>query len=64
MEEVTGVEKCMNGIPKLFPYVKEVKEILNDFGEVNRLINENWILIGVVSTSDKTVFSMGRLELD
>lgn len=54
----------MNGIPKLFPYVKELKEIINDLGEVNRLLNENWILIGVVSNSQNIVFSMGKLDLD
>lgn len=66
-KEISKEELIARGvgeITKLFPYVKELKEITNDFGEVNRLLNENWILVGVVSNSGNVKHVMGRLELN
>lgn len=56
------LSKRMGGSFKLFQHVKELKEITNDLGEVNRLLSDSWIVIGVVSNSGNLKHVMGRVE--
>jgi|GEM_PF-5045277 hypothetical protein len=45
---------------ELFTRVKRIKET-SDIEEVNKLVKENWILLGIASTKKGLVFSLGFL---
>jgi hypothetical protein len=47
-------------VVELFTRVKRIKET-SDIEEVNKLVKENWILLGIASRKEGLVFSLGFL---
>ncbi len=61
-ELIQGKKHEMSLSDKLMRSVKEIKET-NDFKEVNKLVKQSWILLGVVPNNGEYIFSLGRVEI-
>lgn len=48
---------------KIITRVKEIK-VVEDFNEVNLLIEQNWILLKIVPKENSFEYSLGKINLD